>query len=360
MTALFAPAHTPKARKRVFAVLALLGAWAVLAISGATPALAHATVVGSDPAESSRLQAAPSKVTMIFSEDVTLGAGYLKVVDSKSNIVSEGTAKIDGRNVTVPLKSGLGDGSYIVSYRITSADSHPIGGAYAFVVGNGPLVAATGSVVGGGTNGVISKTFDVARFVGFLGIVLLGGLAFVVLCWPAGRTDPRARKLIWYGWWATAAGAVLGLILQGPYAAGTGVLDLLNSSLLKTTLGDHVRADAVRPADPARRAGGARGADPARAAAHGGEVQGQGRGPGRDLRARRAGHVRRGRARGGRQRADAGAAGGHQPPGRGQCLDRRADHPGRLPAAAASDRRSWPRRCRATPGWHSAAWPCSP
>jgi copper transport protein len=237
VTALSAPARPSKARARVFAVLALLGAWAVLAISGATPALAHATVVGSDPAESSRLQAAPAKVTMTFSEDVSLGAGYLKVVDSKSNIVSEGTAKVEGRNVTVPLKSGLSEGSYIVSYRITSADSHPIGGAYAFVVGDGPLIAATGSVVGGGTNGVISKIFDVARFVGFLGIVLLGGLVFVVLCWPAGRTDPRARRLIWYGWWATVAGAVLGLILQGPYAAGTGLLDLLNTSLLKTTLG---------------------------------------------------------------------------------------------------------------------------
>ncbi|HST64490.1 MAG TPA: FixH family protein, partial [Mycobacteriales bacterium] len=34
----------------------------------------------------------------------------------------------------------------------------------------------------------------------------------------------------------TTAGALLGLILQGPYAAGTGMLDVLNTGLLKTTL----------------------------------------------------------------------------------------------------------------------------
>lgn len=226
----------PSTRKRIFAVLALLGAWAVLAIGGATPALAHATVAGSDPAESSRLQAAPSKVTVTFSEDVGVGAGFLKVVDGKGNTVSTGSATSNGRDVSVALASGLGDGSYIVSYRITSADSHPIDGAYAFVVGDGPLIAATGSVLGGGTDGVVSDVFTVARWISFVGIVLFGGLAFLVLCWPRGRVDPRARKLIWYGWWGTTAGAVLGLILQGPYAAGTGMLDVLDTSLLKTTL----------------------------------------------------------------------------------------------------------------------------
>jgi copper transport protein len=231
-----APARPRTGRKRLFAVLALLGGWAVLAISGATPALAHATVAGSDPADSSRLQAAPSKVTMTFSEDISVGAGFLRVVDSKGNTVSSGNAASNGRDVTVPMRSGLGDGSYIVSYRITSADSHPISGAYAFVVGDGPLVAATGSVVGGSTDGVVNDVFTVARWLSFLGIGLFGGLAFVVLCWPAGRTDERARKLIWYGWWGTTVGAVLGLVLQGPYAAGTGLLDVLNSGLLKTTL----------------------------------------------------------------------------------------------------------------------------
>jgi copper transport protein len=231
------PPRGGKARKRIFAVLALLGGWAVLAVGGATPALAHATIAGSDPADSSRLQAAPSKVTMSFSEDVSVGAGFLKVVDGKGNTVSSGNATTNGRDVSVRMQSGLKDGSYIVSYRIVSADSHPISGAYAFVVGDGPLVAATGSVLGGSTDSLVSDVFTVARWISFVGIVLFGGLAFLVLCWPRGRTDPLARKLIWYGWWGTTIGALLGLILQGPYAAGTGLLDVLNTGLLKTTLG---------------------------------------------------------------------------------------------------------------------------
>ena len=86
MTAVFAQ---PGTRKRILAVLALLGAWAVLAVGGATPALAHATVAGSDPAESSRLGAAPSKVTMTFSEDVSASAGFLRVVDPYGTRLAE-------------------------------------------------------------------------------------------------------------------------------------------------------------------------------------------------------------------------------------------------------------------------------
>jgi copper transport protein len=218
-------------------VLALLGGWIVLAVAGAAPALAHATVVSSTPADSSRLDAAPTTVTVTFSEAVSAQAGFLKVVDGKGEQVSTGSVTSSGRDVSVPLRPGLRDGSYIVSYRIVSADSHPISGAYAFVVGDGPLVAASGSVLGGSTDPVVTTVFTAARWLSFAGIVVFGGLAFVVLCWPAGRTDPLARRLIWGGWTATAAGAVLGLLLQGPYAAGTGLLDLFDVTGLRTTLG---------------------------------------------------------------------------------------------------------------------------
>ena len=223
--------------RRSLALLALLAGWAVVAVAGAAPALAHAVVVGTDPADGSRLDQAPARVTVTFSESVSVEAGFLKVVDGGGGQVSEGEPTATGPDVSVPLRPGLGDGSYLVSYRIVSPDSHPIGGAFSFVVGDGPLVAPTGAVTGGTTNRVVELVFTAARYASFSGVVLFGGLAFVVLCWPAGRTEPRVRKLVWTGWGAAAAGAALALLLEGPYAAGTGLLDAVDPGLLRTTLG---------------------------------------------------------------------------------------------------------------------------
>jgi copper transport protein len=222
-------------RRRAAALLVLLAGWAVLAVAGAAPALAHATVASSDPADASRLEAAPAKVSVTFTEDVSAGSGFLKVVDGSGKQVS-GELTQSGPTISVPLQSGLGEGSYIASYRVVSADSHPIGGALSFVVGDGPLIAASGAVIGGTTDPVVDVVFTVARWIAFAGVMLFGGLAFVVLCWPTGRTDPRAHRLVWTGWGAAAAAAVLGLLLEGPYAAGTGILDSVNPSLLSATL----------------------------------------------------------------------------------------------------------------------------
>lgn len=224
-------------KSRVLVLLALIAGWATVSVVGATPAFAHATVVSSDPADSSRLQAAPARVSVTFSEDVSVAAGFLKVVDSKGEEVSSGTAAADGATISIQLRSGTGDGSYIVSYRVGSDDSHPISGAFAFVVGDGPLVVASGAVVGGSTDRLVNAVFVAVRWTSFAGVVLLGGLAFVVLCWPAGRTDPRARRLIRTGWAATAGSALAGLLLQGPYVAGSGLTAVLDLDLLQATLG---------------------------------------------------------------------------------------------------------------------------
>lgn len=221
-------------RRAALVLLGLLGTAFVLA----APAAAHATVVSSDPADGSRLKAAPSSVTITFDESVGLGGvGYLHVTDQGGVRVDAGPSSHAGSNDTKivdRLKPGLRDGAYTASFRVVSADSHPVAGTIRFVVGNGALVH--GSI---GTNASLSgtgQTFGLVRWISYAGVALLGGAWLLLIVWPAGRGDTRARRVVWAGWGLTVGGAVLELLIQGPYSAGSGIGRLINPTLLDGTL----------------------------------------------------------------------------------------------------------------------------
>jgi copper transport protein len=235
-------------KRLLLLVFGLLGAALVLA----GPALAHASVVGSDPVDGSRLKTAPHEVVITFDEPVGIdGVGYLHVTDQHGHTVDAGQAFHPhgvGAKVADRLKANLGDGTYTASYRVISADSHPVGGVIHFVVGNGPLViTATNSGTSATTNPIVRAVFDVVRWVSYLGFAVLGGAWLVLTIWPAGRYDRRARRLIWTGWGATAVGAAAELLLQGPFSAGTGLGTILRPSLLSDALhGSYGQLHSVR------------------------------------------------------------------------------------------------------------------
>lgn len=213
----------------------LLGAGLLLA----GPASAHASVVTSDPGDGTRLKAAPHTVSITFDESVGLGSvGYLHVTDQNGKRVDARSAYHPGGKGNVvadDLTSGLGDGTYTESFRVVSADAHPITGTIRFVVGNGALVRGagpTGPTVDPGT----SKAFDVSRWISFAGLAVLGGAWLVFTVWPVGRDDRAARRLVWTGWAGVTGGALLELLLQGPYSAGAAVPKVVDLSLLDDTL----------------------------------------------------------------------------------------------------------------------------
>jgi copper transport protein len=224
--------------RRFAALLLLLGALFALGLSFAAGASAHASVVASDPVDGSRLKSAPNAVTITFSESVGLGGGgYLHVTDQSGRRADTGNAVHpagNGAKVTDELKSGLGDGTYTGSHRVISADSHPIAGAIRFVVGNGVL--SVGTVDSSTVNPTTSIVFDISRWVSYVGLALLGGAWLLLTVWPQGRDDRRARAIVWTGWVASAFGAVAELLVQGPYAAGTGLSKVASWSFLDGTL----------------------------------------------------------------------------------------------------------------------------
>lgn len=207
---------------------------AAVVLGPALPAAAHATLASSSPAAQALLAQAPTSVNLRFSEDVGLGLGGVQVRDPGGTRVDVGQAVHpagSGRLVQVGVRGGA-LGTYLVTYRVVSADSHPISGGYTFDVGHAsPAPAVSG--VGPGGNRTSGILLGVSRFVGYAGIItLVGALVFLGILWPGGGRGRTVRRLLSGGWVTALGGAVGGLLLQGPYAAGLSPVHALDPALL--------------------------------------------------------------------------------------------------------------------------------
>ncbi|MFD9894029.1 copper resistance CopC/CopD family protein [Amycolatopsis sp. NPDC059027] len=226
--------------RRGLTLLLFLAGWLGLGVLAAAPASAHVEIISATPRDGTRLGTSPAQVSVVLSENVGIQPGAIHVVDQRGNRVDDGPVFQPGtvaEELAVRLKPNLPEASYLVEYAFVSADSHPVRGTFAFVVGAGPLVTSAGAVSAAtGTDALVDVLFTVFRWVSFAGVALLGGLVFVLTCRPAGRTDPRVRQVLRYGWVLTAVTAVAGFLLQGPYVAGRGVSAVFDPEMLASTL----------------------------------------------------------------------------------------------------------------------------
>src|SRR3954467_15560274 len=99
----------------------LIGLFCVL-LGPAAPASAHAALVASDPGNGTIVPDAPNKVTLTFSESVQLLDGKIQVLGPDGSRADQGDPTAEGGTVTIPLRSGGGRGTYLVSFRVISAD----------------------------------------------------------------------------------------------------------------------------------------------------------------------------------------------------------------------------------------------
>ncbi|MEC3981492.1 copper resistance CopC/CopD family protein [Amycolatopsis sp. H20-H5] len=226
---------------RVVALLGVLACWLGFAVLTAAPASAHAEILTSTPVDGSRLTTMPALVTLRLSENVGIQQGSLQILDQRGERVDDDHVVQPGAEaevIGIRVRPGLGDGSYRVNYAFVSADSHPVHGGFAFVVGTGPLLNSTGAVSGSsGTDPLVDVLFTGFRWASFGGAMLMGGLVFALFCRTGARTDPRARRLVLVGCGVSAVAAIAALLLQGPYGAGRGLAEVFSGPLLATTLG---------------------------------------------------------------------------------------------------------------------------
>ncbi|MYR88037.1 hypothetical protein GTY41_24705, partial [Streptomyces sp. SID685] len=224
---------TSRPRTLVLLFLAALGAL----LAGAAPASAHAALTGSDPAQGVVVQQPPARVSLTFSEKVAMNGNSLRVLDPKGKPVQTGAPdNVRGTTYSVRLKGGLGKGTYTVTYEVVSADSHPVAGAYTFSIGapSRTVVSGSGPTVGGG---VVGGLYQVGRYVSYAGyIVLVGGAAFVLLCWRRGAGVRALQRLVVGGWLALTAATLWLLLLRGSYTTTGKVADVFDLGLLGQVL----------------------------------------------------------------------------------------------------------------------------
>ncbi|MFJ4981928.1 copper resistance protein CopC [Streptomyces coeruleorubidus] len=215
----------------------LLGTVLVLLLFSAAPASAHAALRGTDPDDGSVVQRAPRHLTLTFTESVGLLDDSFRVFGPDQRRVHTGEAEhADGRSDTarVGLPGKLARGTYTVAWRVVSADSHPVSGAFTFSVGKRSATSAQIDT-GPDEDPLTGGLHDAARYLAYLAAALLvGTVAFALLCRPAD-TAPLRRPLV-AAWWTLLGSTAALLLLRAPYETGAGPAAAFDLSALERTL----------------------------------------------------------------------------------------------------------------------------
>ncbi len=209
----------------------------------AAPTSAHATLLATDPVPGAVLEQPPRAVTLNFDSPVSAALGAVRVYDRNGTRIDSGALSVSGATVRLALPR-LENGAYVVTWRVTSSDTHPVGGAFTFQVGNAsnatsPAVTSLARRLLGQAGGdrLVGATYGVTRWLVFAGLALfIGATAFALLVWPGAARSRRAKRLLWAGWAAVLMGTIAGIFVYGPYAAGLGLGNATKLSLLYDTL----------------------------------------------------------------------------------------------------------------------------
>lgn len=225
--------------KKILAGVAVTAAALVALVAGAGPAAAHASLESTSPGAGQVLVAPPGQVELTFSEPVEVSLGAVRVYDSNAERVEEGEVRHDGGDSVVQPLGDLANGSYVVTWRVVSADGHPIHGAFTFQVGD----VATGDtdalarrlLAADGGSEAVGVVFAVVRFLVFASLVLLvGAAAFCLLAWPEGLGLPGVRRLLWWAWGVAVGATVVSVGAQGAYVGALALRDVVDLDVVSS------------------------------------------------------------------------------------------------------------------------------
>lgn len=230
-------------RAGLIAVALVLGGYAI--------ALAHAALLGADPAPGSHLATSPTRVRLLFSEPLDPKLAQIAIVGSNQNRIAL-TLTGDPHDVHAIIGDvpPLVPDVYHVIWHVVSDDGHPVGGSYVFTVGDSAAAAHTQAASKGIPAPAISAppatwgptAFGaplipaVLRGLGVGCAMAVAGLLFFVVWMNAGIDSRPARVALMI---AVAAPLLLGAHLVA-WLVNASPTHSLSSAWLSAALGTSV------------------------------------------------------------------------------------------------------------------------
>ena len=185
---------------------------------------AHATLISADPADRAVIASAPEKFTLTFNEPVT--PLVLKLLSTDRPAVLLDHYQLQDRTLLVRAPASLSDGTYRLTWRIVSADGHPVAGSTLFVIGS--QTAGSMPEAGDTADPHARAMIWIVRIMLYGGVFFgVGGAFFCAWTDVSAKTRWRPRAFLW-------ASLLLGLVAT-VVSVGAQGLDAFGAPLAQLT-----------------------------------------------------------------------------------------------------------------------------
>jgi copper transport protein len=200
----------------------------------AAPVGAHAMLVESDPADGAVVSAPPPTLSLVFSEPVSVSVLRLVRPGGGEDVLPKPAGPSPRVEVSIP-STGL-RGTYVLSWRVVSLDSHPVGGTVAFSVGE-PGNAAASRLESANTPQVAILWF--AKLIMYVGLLFgVGGCFFL-------RSRKAQRQFLLAASAAGGLATVSAVGLQGLDVLGAPLTGLLDPATWQSSVESAFGATAI-------------------------------------------------------------------------------------------------------------------
>jgi copper transport protein len=214
---------------------------ALVVFAPAGRAFAHAGLEASVPSANAVLEAGPPNIELDFNEAVDAELSNIELYDQTAKLIPTGVPhSITDDTVVQASLPTIGDGVYVVVWRVPSADGHVVDGAFSFQVGVQPSGVDVGALIdkvsGNATaTSTVGRLDTAARLLALVGlIVVVGGGALAM----QSADSASNRMMLWLAWAFLLVGSLGSFGLYGAKVAGSPS-DALKPSVWGKVVGSH-------------------------------------------------------------------------------------------------------------------------